>query len=323
MPTAKYEGEKLKNESNYNIWSIRAEAFLIEENYIKSAKDLIYTDSENSDIQSTFQAIIMDNISDNINDKALAALKKTVSDGPLMHINNAKSLKEAWKILKNLYDKEGFSATFILFKRFFNITCDSDNVNNYIDNARHIINELETKSIKIPEIFINSWILEKLDKSFNDFKSNIYATLRSNKNAYTTEDLFCHIMDENRRKISENDSESENVLFTKNFRNKNGKTRYKNNNNGNKKPDMWCILHKNYSHNTANCRSLIRVFKKQKALAHATNINNNIQKESTKKPHNIHFTNEMEIDNISEKSDLIDLDAEGSKCLSIRPKLAT
>ena len=50
--------------------------------------------------------------------KGLAFLKLIVEDGPLSHISRAKTLGEAWLTLKSLFDKEGFSAIFILIKKF-------------------------------------------------------------------------------------------------------------------------------------------------------------------------------------------------------------
>ena len=128
--------------------------------------------------------------------KGLAVLKLIVDDGPLNHIRRSKTLGSAWVTLKSLYDKEGFSSLFILIKQFIGMPCKKDQVNTYLSNIRQVIDNLEAKNVKLPIPFVTAWVLERLDKSYNDFKTTIYSEFRNNKKAYTLETLSSHILDE-------------------------------------------------------------------------------------------------------------------------------
>src|SRR5208282_4949332 len=147
--------------------------------------------------------------------KGLATVKLIIEDGPLNHIKKAKSLREAWLALKSLYDKEGFSSIFILIKRFISTSCKKDKVDEFLNQVRSYINDLESKGVKLPSAFVNAWVLEKLDKSYSDFKTTVYANFRSDEKAYTLESLSSSILDEYRRRREQGDSsKEEKVHFT-------------------------------------------------------------------------------------------------------------
>ena len=217
MGSTKFDFPKLKGEENYPTWSIRAEASLIREGCIDSLSDIVeeIEPHEGSLVSSnatptpalrcklpTDQRLKRDQ-------KGLATLKLIVEDGPLSHISRAKSLGEAWLILKTFCDKEGFSAIFILIKKFIGIKSSKTKVGPYLNEIRTLVNDLEAKGVKLPETFVNAWVLERLDKSYDDLKTAIYSSYRDNSNAYTLEQLSSHIMDEFRRRKSISDSSEE------------------------------------------------------------------------------------------------------------------
>src|SRR5208282_4463809 len=136
-----------------------------------------------------------------------------IEDGPLNYIKKAKSLREAWLALKSLYDKEGFLSIFILIKRFISTSYKKDKVNEFLNQVRSYINNLESKGVKLPSAFINAWVFEKLDKSYSDFKTTVYANFRSDEKAYTLETLSFSILDEFRRRKEQGDSLEEEKAY--------------------------------------------------------------------------------------------------------------
>ena len=197
MAPSKFDFPKLKGEKNYTTWSIRAEASLIREEYIDSLSDIIEEEEPHAGpltspyLNDTPTPIFHNkSLSGSVrikkDQKGLAFLKLIIEDGPLSHISRAKTLGEAWLILKSLFDKEGFSAIFILIKKFIRIKCSKTQVGLFLNEIRTIVNNLEAKGVHLSETFVNAWVLERLDKSFEDFKISIYSTLRDNANTYTS-----------------------------------------------------------------------------------------------------------------------------------------
>ena len=90
---------KLKGSENYPIWVIRMSAILVKE----GQNDVITTD----------------NVSDDINAKALSNIQLCIDDGPLLQIQNITRANLAWSSLKNLYSPKGFSSEFLVCKEFF------------------------------------------------------------------------------------------------------------------------------------------------------------------------------------------------------------
>jgi hypothetical protein len=207
---SKFDFPKLKGDSNYSVWATRAEAYLIREGLINSLDDIVTVPDDSSDDTDAVSliAVIPIGARKSLDNKGLAAIKLIVEDGPLNHIKRISSLGEAWLTLKNLYDREGFSSTFILMKNFIGLKCRHQKINEFLNSVKEIINELDSKGIKLPDAFVNAWVLESLDKSYNDFKTAIYANFRNNEKAYTLESLSSNILDEFRRRKNSKESSS-------------------------------------------------------------------------------------------------------------------
>ena len=162
--SSRFEFPKLKDESNYTAWSIRAEAYLIKEGFINTLSDIIQ--KENIEVESSigsesltnssYIAVLPANNRKSLDNKGLACLKLIVEDGPLNHIKYSTSLGEAWVTLKSLYDKEGFSGLFILIKRFISIPCKKDHINEFLNTIKEVVNNLDSKGVKLLDVFINA-----------------------------------------------------------------------------------------------------------------------------------------------------------------------
>jgi transposase InsO family protein len=210
--TPKANFPKLKGQSNYQTWATRAEAFLVSEELISKLSQIIRNVNLNSDEPlegfkpSIYEAIQPTEEQQLKDRKGLAILMLMVEDGPLLHISKATSLGEAWLKLKSLYDIEGHSAVTTLIKRFISMTCHKSKIHEYLTSIKRVTLDLETNGVKLPDTFIIHWILEKLDKSYDDFKTSIHSNLRQKGNSLNLEEISSQILDESRRRQNQKDN---------------------------------------------------------------------------------------------------------------------
>lgn len=227
---------KLQGSSNYDIWSIRMEALLVEKGYY----DVMTTETSNLDLDLEENKILKEKAS-----KATAYIRLTLGDGPLLQTRYITDPNILWSSLKNLYEAKGFSSEFLSIKELLNTTLSSskDNMELYLHNIRRIINTLESKSIKLPERFIIGLILNNLSRDYEYTVAIISQTIRSN-NTINIDDIFSQLLDESKRlkgnKASNRypsidntkDKDIEMSLNTKDKKKSNRKP-YNNNNRGN------------------------------------------------------------------------------------------
>ena len=213
--------QKLKGAANYIIWSIRSEAVLIKEK-------LSITLTDDLDLDK--------------NCEALSIIKLLCEDGPLLQIKNTKTPREAWDKLKKLYNPDGFTTDFLIFKELFNTTVDSfKSIEAYLNKVKELTDNLKAKDITLPDQLIIAWVLNALDESYNSFIANITQALRKDSKAYTVDSLFENIIDESRGKDFNPD-----ILFTNKS---NPKNSYKKIQKGNR----YCTYCKLTSHNSDTC----------------------------------------------------------------------
>ena len=87
--------------------------------------------------------------------------------------------------------------------------CKKHKINEYLNGICNVINYLEAKEVKLPTPFVLAWVLERLDKLYNDFKTAIYSDFCNNQKAYTLESLLAAILDEYRRRKQQPTDSSE------------------------------------------------------------------------------------------------------------------
>jgi hypothetical protein len=125
--------QKLKGASNYEVWALRTEAFLIKE----GLKDAISSD--------------LFALEEDINDKALANIKLLVEDGPLLQIQHISTALEAWESFKNLYSPKGFTSEFLICREFFNTTLDNlSSMEEYLNKVKQLSDQLKAKQLELP-----------------------------------------------------------------------------------------------------------------------------------------------------------------------------
>ena len=221
---------KLLGQSNYEIWSLRMQSVLIE----KGLGDYIIASFSTTGLTE-----------DNVReiklkaDRALALIRLSISDGPLLQIRNIITPLEAWNSLKNLYSPQGFSSEFILFKDLFNTTLENSlSIEDYLNSIKRITDDLTSRNLKLPDKLIVAWILNNLTEEYNGFTSIITQSIRLN-NSVNLETLFSSLIDESKRLSTK---ESNYSLNTKGY------------SKGNKsKINKKCNFCKKPGHLEANC----------------------------------------------------------------------
>lgn len=193
MSTDKITIQKLKGSDNYPIWALRMAAFLTKEGQISIT--------------------ISDDVSTDINDKALANIKLLINDGPLLQIQHINRANEAWTSLKNLYSPKGFSSEFLICREFFETTLSKySNMEEYLNKVKQLSDQLKSKNLELPKQVIIAWVLNNLTDNYDGLVANITQSLRTNIDSFSLESLFSNLLDESKRQES---MDKEHALYVK------------------------------------------------------------------------------------------------------------
>ena len=145
---------KLKGSENYPIWVIRMSAILVKE-------------GQNS-------IITTDDVSDDINARALSNIQLCIDDGPLLQIQNITRAYQAWLSLKNLYSPKGFSSEFLICKEFFETDLHKyPSMEEYLNKIKQLSDQLKAKNLELPKQVIITWVLNNLTNNYDGLVSNI------------------------------------------------------------------------------------------------------------------------------------------------------
>ena len=142
---------KLKGSENYQGWSIMAKAHLLRE---ELAKAILSEENNNDRIQK----------------KALADITLLYEYGTVNHIQAYSTGFKAWKILKDLYNSDGFTSKYLLLQQFYQtIQSDFKSVEAYVSKLKSILDNLTAQDLKMPEIANIAWLLQNLKPEFGPF----------------------------------------------------------------------------------------------------------------------------------------------------------
>ena len=233
MTSDKITIAKLSGSANYPIWALRMTAFLTKE---------------------ALNAVIASNeVSDEINGKALSNIQLLIEDGPLLQIQHITRAFEAWQSLKNLYSLKGFSSEFLICREFFDTHLIKYNsIEEYLNKVKQLSDQLKAKNLELPKQVIIAWVLNNLTDNYDGLVSNIIQSLRTNIDSYILESLFSNLLDESKRQES-NEANTDQALITSSG-NK-GKKPYKVTKNTTQSKKYY-TNYKQHSHVTSNCAFL-------------------------------------------------------------------
>ena len=160
---------KLSNSDDWDIWSLRIEAILIEKGYLdvcQTSEEAFIESIANLDPREGEARLEAHRA---LSLKALAYIRLALADGPLLQ---TKSIRDPYKLLKalgGLYESKGFSSEFILCKSLINTTLSNSkgNLELYLQNIRRLVNDLESKNISLPTNFVAALVLNNLSKEYD------------------------------------------------------------------------------------------------------------------------------------------------------------
>jgi len=197
---------KLLGQSNYELWSLRMQAILVEKNlgsFILNPLPITAT--------TTIEEKIALETSSN---RALAFIQLSLGDGPLLQIRNIITPIEAWNTLKNLYSLQGFSSEFLLYKELQSTTLStSQNIEDYLNTIKRIIDDLTSRDIILPSRIVLAHVLNNLTPDFENFTATITQNLRVN-NTLDLETLYSNLIDESKR-LEERENNNTTALYTR------------------------------------------------------------------------------------------------------------
>ena len=185
---------KLLGSSNWDLWSIRMEAILIEKGYY----EVVSISIDTIDL-STYNTEQISNIRDKSN-KACAYIRLALADGPLLQTRYITDPYKLWTTLKDLYESKGFSSEFLICKELINTTLASykGNIELYLQNLRRLLNSLDSKNLKLPDKFIAALVLNNLTPEYEYTVAIITQTIRANNNI-DLDQIFSQLIDESKR----------------------------------------------------------------------------------------------------------------------------
>lgn len=125
---------RLRGQENYQFWALRIKAYLTKEG-LNKAIEAPFTDNNE------------------IKDKALAVIRLSIEDGPLLQVQNKNTALEAWNALADLYSPKGFNSSFLLLRELFNTTLSKseNSMEKYTTTIRRLYDDLKSKGVELPK----------------------------------------------------------------------------------------------------------------------------------------------------------------------------
>ena len=185
---------KLIGSSNYDLWSIRMEALLIERDYADVKNNAVTLEAAGNN-ESLYRELLVKT------NKASALIKLTLGDGPLLQSRYISDANILWNNLKKLYGQQGFSAEFISCKELINTTLKTskNNMEVYIHNIKRLLNTLASSDLVLPPKFVVALVLNNLSLDYDYTVAMITQTIRLSEKEIDLDQIFSQLLDESKR----------------------------------------------------------------------------------------------------------------------------
>ena len=167
------------NGSNYGAWKFKMKLLLVQKGYWNSVLG-----KENS------------KEAESIDQKALAVIGLGVCDDQIVHIQDAKTSKEAWDSLAKVYENSGTANKMYLQEQLMNSKMEEGtSAKAHIEHLRRIVGQLGTLGVKISD---EQYILTLLRSLPGRFES-LVVTLENLVDTLKVEDIHARILREESR----------------------------------------------------------------------------------------------------------------------------
>ncbi|CAK9827078.1 Retrovirus-related Pol polyprotein from transposon TNT 1-94, partial [Anthophora retusa] len=169
--------------------------------------------------------------------KALALINLSITHGQLNHVKKAKTSKDAWNTLKEVFESRGPVRKTALYKQLIRMEKKRDmSMTQYVNEFSSKAEQLEEVGIKLPEEVLSIMLLSSLPPEYENFS----VVIESRDEVPSLENLQIKLKEEEARQSDRNErcNENENksdALLTKNSVNREKhmkvNSKYYNNNN--------------------------------------------------------------------------------------------
>lgn len=167
------------NGTNYAQWKFKVKLFLIH----KSCWNAVETTDDSEPSENDIQ-------------KALAIIGLSVADNQIVHIQDCKTAKEAWRNLSNVYEDAVTASKIVLQDKLMTTTLESGgSVQEHISSMRSIVSQLAAIGVEIKD---EQYIIILLRSLPNDY-DQLVVTLE-NINNLKIGDIHARLMREEARK---------------------------------------------------------------------------------------------------------------------------
>lgn len=184
--------EKL-NDTNYESWKIQIKSILICNELWKYTSGAEIRTTENSDVWTLKD------------EKALALILLSTSKNQLNHIKKATTSHEAWEKLKSTYESKSPVRKSVLYKQLYRMKKEQgQSMMEYINSFVDKIEQLEDAGIKLPEELTSIMMLNSLPTEYENF----CVAMESRDNTPTIDFLKAKLIEEEARRIDQNDCKS-------------------------------------------------------------------------------------------------------------------
>ena len=176
------DGEKVElaklNGINYGAWKFKMKLLLIQKGYWKAV-----TESDKEEIDQ----------------KALAVIGLAVNDEQIVHIQDAKTSKEAWSKLAAVYENSGTANKMHLQEELMTSKMEEGgSAARHIEHLRRIVGQLATLGVAVSEEQYKLTLLRSLPQSFD----SLVVTLENMADDLKIEDIHARILREESRQES-------------------------------------------------------------------------------------------------------------------------
>ena len=223
MDSSAYKFPRLQGSSNWEIWSMRAEALLTQKGYFTvmtpkrdppqepSYKNGLMLDKDQAEAQKLTQENYQQELAEYQEYSANRAIQSyqaaslirlLLEDGPLLQTRGINDALELWNRLKTLYEQSGFSSEFLISRELFSTTLErcKGSIEGYLTRIQRLTDELAAKKLAILNKVIAAYTLSNLGPEWENTVAIISQSYRSHNGDIDLLTLFSQLIDESRRR---------------------------------------------------------------------------------------------------------------------------
>ena len=194
-----YRFPRLKGSQNWEFWSLRMEAYIIDKGYENALYPITPFDPKTI-TKVAYNAYLQDR--ENKSPRAAALIRLALEDGPLIQVKGLKDAISIWDRLKTLYEPKGFSSEFLICKELFATTLArcGNSIEKYLTRLKRLSDDLASRNLTIPTKVIVAYALNNLSADYEHTVAIMTQSLRATDDKdIDINAIFSYLIDEARR----------------------------------------------------------------------------------------------------------------------------